>query len=256
MDRNQGYIIKRATLFDNGRGVALGANPNLPDPYVTWMFTDRDGKRLYEWGHYKSDALSAERDFEERVKEYLDMYPVKVKQAEGPGYYLYYSTQRPVDLGTFPKPKGNEPDKIINFDERIPVEGRACLAWGYLTYSKPLTEQEIANYELRPAARNPLPWQLSDENLEIVGKWEDEKGYPEGRRVTVHRQGLEGYELKPGFASYKLEGVLEAVLLDNSRTEHISGEKLPIAQQMKQAQALADQQGHPAPAPDKEHGER
>lgn len=38
-------------------------------------------------------------------------------------YYRYYSTQRPVDLGTFPKPPGNAPVEIINFDERRMVEG-------------------------------------------------------------------------------------------------------------------------------------
>ena len=41
-------------------------------------------------------------------------------------YYRYYSTQRPVDLGTFPKPPGNAPVEIINFDERRMVEGARC----------------------------------------------------------------------------------------------------------------------------------
>ena len=50
--------------------------------------------------------------------------------------YKYYSTQRPVDIGTFPKPAGNAPDEIVNYDKRVPVEGGAFLAWGHLTYTK------------------------------------------------------------------------------------------------------------------------
>ena len=70
-------------------------------------------------------------------------------------YYRYYSTQRPVDLGTFPKPPGNAPVEIINFDERRMVEGGTMRAWGELAYLKPLTEKQMEDYELRPAPGNP-----------------------------------------------------------------------------------------------------
>ena len=29
------------------------------------------------------------------------------------------------------------------------------MAWGYLTYTRPLTEQEASDYELRPSRDNP-----------------------------------------------------------------------------------------------------
>ena len=45
-----------------------------------------------------------------------------VAWVEEPGLYKYYSTQRPVDIGTFPKPSHNDPDEIINYDQRVPVE--------------------------------------------------------------------------------------------------------------------------------------
>ena len=67
------------------------------------------------------------------------------------GRYRYYSTQRPVDMGTFPKPPDNKPTEIHNYDVRQPVEGGKLLAWGYLEYAKPLTEKEIRDYELKPA---------------------------------------------------------------------------------------------------------
>lgn len=72
------------------------------------------------------------------------------------GQYKYYSTQRPVDIGTFPKPAGNHPIDIVNFDIRSPVEGGAFLAWGYLLYARPLSVKEMSDYELRPAPQTVM----------------------------------------------------------------------------------------------------
>ena len=103
MDKNQGYEIIQAVMLENGRGFALGHNPAAPSPYVTWAcYDDRDGQRQYEWGHYGSDRAALEQDFAARVQEYQRLYNVDVRQVEAPGLYKYYSTQRPVDIGTFP----------------------------------------------------------------------------------------------------------------------------------------------------------
>ena len=69
--------------------------------------------------------------------------------------YKYYSTQRPIGPGTFPQPEGNPPLEVINYDERLPVSGEVFRAWGELWYLHPLTEKQIADYELRPAHDNP-----------------------------------------------------------------------------------------------------
>lgn len=68
--------------------------------------------------------------------------------------YKYYSTQRPVDIGTFPKTE-NGPLRLVNFDSRVDVEQGQFRAWGYLVYDAPLTEKQIADYELRAAPGNP-----------------------------------------------------------------------------------------------------
>ena len=60
-----------------------------------------------------------------------------------------------MDIGTFPKPPHNAPDEIVNYDQRVPVEGGAFLAWGHLTYTRPLSEKDMADYELRPSRDNP-----------------------------------------------------------------------------------------------------
>ena len=96
-----------------------------------------------------------EQDFTDRVQDYQRIYNVGIRQTEAPGLYKYYSTQRPVDIGTFPKPPYNKPDEIFNYDQRIPVENGSFLAWGYLTYTRPLTEKQASDYELRPAPDNP-----------------------------------------------------------------------------------------------------
>lgn len=78
MDVIQGYEIKQTVLFDNGRGVAFGENPNAPQPFVTWMFTqDENGLRDYEWGHYFIDGTAAEKDFTARAKDYQRRYGVR-----------------------------------------------------------------------------------------------------------------------------------------------------------------------------------
>ena len=160
MDINQGYAIHKAVMLENGRGFALGEHPTAPAPFVTWAcYDDEKGQRQYEWGHYGTDLAAMENDFKDRVQDYQRLFHVKIVQVEAPGLYKYYSTQRPVDIGTFPKPPHNAPDEIVNYDQRIPVEGGAFLAWGHLTYTKPLTEKAAADYELRPAPGNPEVWE-------------------------------------------------------------------------------------------------
>ena len=63
----------------------------------------------------------------------------------------YYSTQRPVGPGTYPKPKGNKVAAIWNFDDRTHVPEIDGKAWGFIEYEKPLTDREAEAYELEPA---------------------------------------------------------------------------------------------------------
>lgn len=58
----------------------------------------------------------------------------------------YYSTQRPIDIGTIPRlPK---PKVIENFDERTYVDDIGRYAWGRVQYDEELDSQTIKNYEL------------------------------------------------------------------------------------------------------------
>ena len=145
-----GYEVKRAITFENDRGFALAENPNAVDPFVTWQFTEEEnGKRDYYWGHYCTNEDTAVNDYVLRVAEYAEKYGLSEKDA-----YKYYSTMRPVDIGTFPKTE-NGPIRFVNFDSREGVEDGRYQAWGYIVYDAPLTDKQINDYELKPAPNNP-----------------------------------------------------------------------------------------------------
>lgn len=60
----------------------------------------------------------------------------------------YYSTQRPIGPGTFPKPPENKVLKIHNFDSRTFCEEIGREAWGYIDYESSLTEEQAIGHEL------------------------------------------------------------------------------------------------------------
>lgn len=66
----------------------------------------------------------------------------------------YYSTLRPVSIGTFPNPIGNSVLEIKNFDRKMYCEDIDRKAWGYIDYSSPLSQKDIDDYELVPGNTN------------------------------------------------------------------------------------------------------
>lgn len=159
MDSIHGYEIAQFALFDNGRGMAIANNPAAVSPFVTWQFTEEDEKRDYYWGHYLERGDAAAFDLIHRVNNYQKQYGVSIVNIAPEGAlqarYCYYSTQRPVDLGTFPTSTENPPMQIINYDWRKSVEEGKIQAWGELAYPKPLTQKEMSDYELKAALDNP-----------------------------------------------------------------------------------------------------
>ena len=97
--------------------------------------------------------------------------------------YRYYSTQRPVDIGTYPKSAG-KPICIHNYDNRIRIEPWGFLAWGYLEYAAPLDARQADDYELRPSPENPDVKEKMNEQAQVVGAWEKKRRVPEIRRLT------------------------------------------------------------------------
>jgi len=62
--------------------------------------------------------------------------------------YKYYLTQRPPSIGTFPDKADGSTIGLHCFDYKEYVAEINRKAWGYVVYSKPLTQKEIDDYEL------------------------------------------------------------------------------------------------------------
>lgn len=60
----------------------------------------------------------------------------------------YYSTQRPIGPGTYPKPQDNNIIEIKNFDKKEKIEKEDINAYGYIVYEKPLMPAAARTYEL------------------------------------------------------------------------------------------------------------
>ncbi len=60
----------------------------------------------------------------------------------------YYSTQRPVGPGTYPRQGGTE--TVTNFDGPTYCEEIGREAWGYIEYREPITPEAARAYELTP----------------------------------------------------------------------------------------------------------
>jgi len=239
-ERVHGYEIKRSIVFENDRGFALAENPNAPQPFVTWMFTEgENGKREFYWGHYTTSGEAATRDYDFRITEYQKDYGLSERDA-----YKYYSTQRPVDIGTFPKTE-NGPIRIVNFDMREGVEQGRFEAWGYLVYDAPLTERQIDDYELRAAPDNPDVKKRMREISQVVGEWEDMRKAPDNLRFTTWYPDFGMFIKKDYVTPEKMEERYSHAIESRGRT----GQKKSIAEQLKEGaeQAAKDNTSRPLP---------
>ena len=98
--------------------------------------------------------------------------------------YKYYSTQRPIDIGTYPKPPEAPEVELVFYDQRKPVENGTALAWGELIYDAPLTPEQVSGYELRPSRDNLDIRERMGVQAQAVGAWEKRNHIPEEKRLT------------------------------------------------------------------------
>ncbi len=169
--------------------------------------------------------------------------------------YKYYSTQRPVDIGTFPETRENPLIRLNNYDKRIPVEGDAFRAWGELFYAQPLTERQISDYELRPARQNLDVRRTMDAQAQIVGKWEDANRVPDQNRLTWFYPDFGSYVVKEFVTPERLAERVEDIEAQRAARAYKKAKQPPIAEQLKTAEKLAGenraQPTHKKDAPDK-----
>ncbi len=65
--------------------------------------------------------------------------------------YRYYSTQRPLWPGAFPRSAENKVAGITDYDRRTFIEELGREAWGCINYERPLAPEDVRDYELVPA---------------------------------------------------------------------------------------------------------
>lgn len=113
--------------------------------------------------------------------------------------HRYYSTNRPVSIGTYPRPAGNEVLEILNFEQRRSVPEIGRQAWGWVEYASPLSASDAENYEL--VSVQTLPPYVA------VGAGYSYNVFPleviEGVGVALERTGLMLLDEGESFELYK-----------------------------------------------------
>ena len=94
-------------------------------------------KKCYEIAGYKDLPLAEKNRIYDATKKEIEQKCSR-----------YYSTLRPVSIGTYPKDGMID---FVNYDKRqekpLP-DGRKIMAWGEILYSRKLTEKECFSYDL------------------------------------------------------------------------------------------------------------
>ena len=199
----------------------------------------------------------AERDLHNRAEDYQRRYHVQeVEQAPDKETYKYYSTQRPIDIGTYPKSYFNQPIHMDIYAGRHQVPGESFQAWGAILYTQPLTEQEMRDYELRPSRNNLDIRRQMDAQAQVVGKWEDAHRVPDQKRLTWFYPDFGSYVVKEYITPEQLAGFARGVERQEAALAYKEAKRQPpIAEQLKAAQKAA--QEHRAPdAPKKKAPDR
>jgi hypothetical protein len=175
-----------AGTFERGNAATTETLNALFEQFNTSLPADYRGRSVSV-----SDVVVL-RDAENAAAYYVDSFgfaevPEFLTEAQDrtaeQSVYKYYSTQRPIDIGTFPKGE-NAPVRIVNFDKREAVESGLFQAWGSLEYSAPLTDKQMSDYELKAALSNRDVKERMDEQAQIVGAWEEKRKAPENMRLT------------------------------------------------------------------------
>ena len=129
---------------------------------------------------------------------------------------------------------------------RQQAPGEVFQAWGAIIYAQPLTEQELRDYELRPARNNLDIRRQMDAQAQVVGKWEDAHRVPDQKRLTWFYPDFGSYVVKEYITPEQLASFARGVERKEAARAHKEAKRQPpIAEQLKAAQKEA--QEHRAP---------
>lgn len=141
--------------------------------------------------------------------------------------YRNYSTQRPIDIGTYPKLLDDPTVDMTFFRDRKLVENGTVLAWGVLAYNSPLSPQQINDYELRPARDNPDIKERMSVQAQTVGAWEQRNHIPQEKRLTRRNPDSNTYEPLDSIRMEELQRQFEIALELPTVPKHSRGKTVP-----------------------------
>ena len=79
--KNEGYIITNSITIGESE-IVLGVHETRPNEFVTWeCYGSKDN---YNWGHYTTSLLSAQKDFCERALKKVRFYEQNQKKKKPP----------------------------------------------------------------------------------------------------------------------------------------------------------------------------
>lgn len=110
----------------------------------------------------------------------------------------YYSTQRPIVPGAFPKPAGNRILKIANFDTRQFCKDIGRETWGYIEYEKPLSDIAQKQHELIPATEPKIGRPMTEFEICISQHMPVKVMAPNVPDIDGHIMILDGCRKMPG----------------------------------------------------------
>lgn len=120
----------------------------------------------------------------------------------------YYSTQRPVTPGSFPKSPFNEVLQVVNFDSKTYCEDIGREAWGYIEYKYPLHPEDVEEYELSVipskikevvfAGLDDFGHRVYKDRDGKLWKYADPGEMPEERHDRLHTSSSNAMDGEPG----------------------------------------------------------
>lgn len=171
LERKHGIIMKSNHMMLNEDISSQYHTDEMKRFIDSYAQLHQNTHRMQNYDNYDFSSIVSE-------KNDVEYYSNREKKV-----YRYYSTQRPLDIGTFPIGQNN----LVNFDDREMVSVDGIRAWGYVEYNHPLDEDLINNFELKEISADFL---LDSQKVNLH---ETEKTYTYSREKKSSQEQVKEY---------------------------------------------------------------
>ena len=156
MDKNQGYEIIKAVMLENGRGFVLGHHPPRPRPMSHGLaMMTRTASGSMNGGITAATVPLWNRTLRRGCRSTSAFTMSVSSRPRLPAFTSITPPSAPWTLGHSPSRPATPRMKSSTTISASRLKNGSFLAWGHLTYTRPLTKRQASDYELRPAPDNP-----------------------------------------------------------------------------------------------------